>query len=81
MAMAEQTKAAAELRELCTNFAIQAGARKASEIVGLAEELRVYIQLGAEALQKRGAGNLAANARVSFAGGLRPEHLNAENDG
>jgi hypothetical protein len=80
MVMAERMDSAAELRELCTSFAIQAGAQKVTEIVGLAEELRLYIQLGPEAVQKRGAGN-PADTKVAFANGLRPDQLTAENDG
>lgn len=79
--MAERTDPATELRELCTSLAIQAGARKAVEIVDLAEALRAYIQLGPDAGQKR-AGNAAVDTtKLPNAGGLRSDQLNAENDG
>ena len=62
------TDEAAELRELCASFAIQAGAKGAAQIIGLAEELKAYIQFGPEALQRS-------------TNGLRPDQLNEENDG
>lgn len=54
--MVERRDDAAELRELCASLAIQAGAKDAAQIVGLAEELRTYIQFGREAMDRPATG-------------------------
>jgi len=67
----QQQSATAELRELCTSLAIQAGARLAPEIIALAEELRTYIQTGPK---------VGAAIRPTVRS-LRSDELTAENDG
>ena len=44
--MSEQRDEGAELREVCLGLAIQAGAREAVQIVGLAESLKAYVERG-----------------------------------
>ena len=60
--MPDRREQAAELRELCASLAIQAGAKSAAQIIGLAEELRAYIQIGHEANGRPGPNGLPGSA-------------------